>query len=52
MTLAITLLIAAPFLTALCVAITLDERYELTDRLAHTRLGQQVRALIDRHIDQ
>jgi hypothetical protein len=52
MTLAITLLIATPFLIALCAAITLDERYELTDRIAHTRLGQRVRALIDRYIDQ
>lgn len=52
MTVAITFLIAAPFLTALCVGIALDERHAITDRIAHTRIARQVRALIDRYIDQ
>lgn len=51
MTIIITFLIAAPFLIALCAGIAVDERYELTDRIAHTRIAQQVRNLINRHID-
>lgn len=51
MSLAITFLICAPFIAITCIAIAADERWQLTDRVAHTSIGRRVRALIARHID-
>lgn len=51
MILAAYILIAAPFVAALIIAISLDERYEISDRIAATRAGRKMRRIIDRYID-
>lgn len=52
MSVVITFLILAPVAAITLVAIAIDERYGLTDRVAHTRLGVTVRTFIARHIDK
>ena len=51
MTLAILILIFAPFAATISIAIAVDERYGLTDRIATTRPGRWARTLINQHID-
>jgi hypothetical protein len=52
MSLVVLALILAPIAIATVVGAALDERWELTDRIATTRPGRWARNLINQHIDK